>query len=227
MYTLCSYETPQARGADAFSDAMQIGSLARLRHAIRSSSPSSVHAAQWTEQPSPQPAQPMQWRGPPIAGIIFGAASSRVAEECLDRRLFALPRSHAAVIKSIVTAPDNVRAAVRCFLYDHEKRELHGIFRPDDVELEAPRANKPIDAYAFSECDWGGVKRADAEFERAKVPATPFSAQIRVAVVRGYAPIPLQAFANIVPFGQHGRPQFLLDTHQVREIAKLYVIQGI
>ena len=61
--------------------------------------------------------------------------------------------------------------------------------RPEDAELETPRANRLTDAYPFSENDWGGVKCADVDFEHTNVSAMPFSAQIRVAVARGYAPI--------------------------------------
>ena len=164
---------------------------------------------------------------PPIPGVVFAAKRTVVADECLDRRLFAFPPSHANVLRAINDAPTAARRAVRCFLYDHEQQVLHGIFKP--VDLGGRRGDDATDTdviepYAWSSYPWSGVSRPNADFVRANAPQTKFTSQLKVEKVHAFPPIHVSKLpTDLIAFNKAGIPAYRLSGDQVREIAKLFV----
>lgn len=57
----------------------------------------------------------------PEFGAIF-MSSSATKRECLERRLFGLPSCFSQFVKQ-------VKAGMILFLFEYEKRELHGVYR--------------------------------------------------------------------------------------------------
>ena len=147
---------------------------------------------------------------------MFGCASGDAADESLDRRVFAFPASHLAVVRAVKRAPDAARRAVRCFLYDAARRRLHGIFRPD-CAADDPDAVAP---YAFTAKPWTGVALPPPPGAR----PTPYAAQLKVAPVQPFPAISTSRLPpGLLSFDQSGAPAYALDADQVREIAKLFV----
>lgn len=181
---------------------LAIGPLSRLRTALGAS-------------PTPR-AAPAAQDAPLPAGLVFGCASGDAADESLDRRVFAFPASHLAVVRAVKRAPDASRRAVRCFLYDAARRRLHGIFRPD-CAADDPDAVAP---YAFTAKPWTGVALPPPPGAR----PTPYAAQLKVAPVQPFPAISTSRLPpGLLSFDGSGAPAYALDADQVREIAKLFV----
>lgn len=65
----------------------------------------------------------------PEHGAIF-MSNARTKRECLRKKLFGLPSSLSKFVK-------NVKAGMFLFLFEYEKRELHGVFKAaSDGEID-------------------------------------------------------------------------------------------
>ena len=156
------------------------------------------------------------------AGVVFAASDGDACAECLDRRLFAFPASHASVVKAILNAPDR-GASIRVFLWDASRKRLHGIFRPDASEGDS--ADAPVVASAFTSAPWTGV----APPSGAATAQTKFLCQLRVAPVRAFEPLPATLAGSVLTFerpGCQGAPAYDLTAEQVATVSRLFMTRG-
>ena len=156
------------------------------------------------------------------AGVVFAASDGDACAECLDRRLFAFPASHASIVKAILAAPDR-GASIRVFLWDASRKRLHGIFRPDAAEGDS--ADSPVVPSAFTSAPWSGV----APPSGAATAQTKFPCQLRVAPVRAFEPLPATLAGSVLSFerpGCQGAPAYDLTAEQVATVSRLFMTRG-
>jgi hypothetical protein len=156
------------------------------------------------------------------AGVVFAASDGDACAECLDRRLFAFPASHASVVKAILNAPDR-GASIRVFLWDASRKRLHGIFRPDASEGDS--ADVPVVSSAFTSAPWTGVAPPPGK----ATASTKFPCQLRVAPVRAFEPLPATLAGSVLTFerpGCQGAPAYDLTAEQVATVSRLFMTRG-
>ena len=156
------------------------------------------------------------------AGVVFAASDGDACAECLDRRLFAFPASHASVVKAILAAPDR-GASIRVFLWDASRKRLHGIFRPDAAEGDS--ADSPVVPSAFTSAPWTGVAPPPGK----ATAQTKFPCQLRVAPVRAFEPLPATLAGSVLQFerpGCAGAPAYDLTAEQVATVSRLFMTRG-
>ncbi|KAJ1455759.1 hypothetical protein M885DRAFT_616822 [Pelagophyceae sp. CCMP2097] len=180
-----------------------VGALARARHALGPFAETVVPAA-LTEAP--------------FAGLVFSASTTAIAQECLDRRIFALPASHSAVVEALMSCGEETCKVVKCFLWDSQAQILHGFFRP----LQRPKTATPA-PHAFQVQAWDGVITHANDL--VDVEPTAWSAQLRVAPVATFRPLLKQHVSDVIDFS-NGRPTFALGAVAVQTIAKRFVEGG-
>ena len=156
------------------------------------------------------------------AGVVFAASDGDACAECLDRRLFAFPASHASVVKAILAIPDR-GASIRVFLWDASRKRLHGIFRPDAAEGDS--AENPVVPSAFTSAPWTGVAPPPGK----ATAQTKFPCQLRVAPVRAFEPLPATLAGSVLQFerpGCQGAPAYDLTAEQVATVSRLFMTRG-
>jgi hypothetical protein len=156
------------------------------------------------------------------AGVVFAASDGDACAECLDRRLFAFPASHASVVNAILAAPDR-GASIRVFLWDASRKRLHGIFRPDAAEGDS--AENPVVPSAFTSAPWTGVAPPPGK----ATAQTKFPCQLRVAPVRAFEPLPATLAGSVLQFerpGCQGAPAYDLTAEQVATVSRLFMTRG-
>lgn len=138
---------------------------------------------------------PPQYRdlGEDLCGVIFGTTKDTI-NECIDGKLFGLPRSHYRYVK-------NINDGMPLFLFNYTDKLLHGIFEADG------EGDADIDPNAWSSVNRNG-----------------YPAQVRVRWRRICKPLHESVFQKAIKDNYYSDRHFMfeLDQTQVDSLYKLF-----
>lgn len=137
--------------------------------------------------------------GKSLGGVIFGC-TDKTFKECIDDRVFGLPKHHMLYVKDITPG-------LPIFLFNYNGRHLYGVFRATSRGMMNAKPHGWTD----------GTDRP-----------TQFPAQVRVEVLKKCAPIQEKKFKGVIEGNYSDDHHFVfeLDKQQVKRLCELFKYEG-